>query len=846
MTGDEFLINKRELLIYLKYTAVFIIVALVVFSPCILRRSSLIAAGDCYNQFFPTLNYLSHYYRSLFGGDISLYDTSIGFGDDVIGTLSYYGLGDIFLIPSMLFNNFQMAYVYSFIVILKMWFAGAFLIAYCIYKDCSKEVLIAAGISYGLSFYMLQNGLSAFGFLTAPVWFPLIILGIDKIYDGKHKAGFILLSIVVFVQSLNGFYFLYYDVVACICYCLIRTYGLYKGANAYKNILLDDLRIAGGFLTGLVCSLFVFLPVLKHYFQSPRTQESNSIIENLIELPSLQDLVIRLRNLFIPSYGLYEYGFGLPVIFVLASIWVILRIRVKIYSKYAFAICIILLGYIFPFIGTLMNGFSYNTSRWMYIAFFIMAYTTAKFLPEMAQDMSQKEIIIGGIIFVVALVSHLLSGSGEKSQVMVRVVIFSILVVVTVLLCFKRNLKVYSYLTIFGTTLMGFMFFAPMKVGGEGVSNSFVTYNEIRSEFFDSVIYELSQDDSYSSDNLEYCRVDYNDSSLDAPCFMGINSTYSYYSICNGSILDLFVKLRVSPAFNGSFEINGLDNRQVLESLFSTKVYSKSYYDKELLINEYYLPQGLFFDKAISVGDAETLEYLDRMNVLMEAVIIDSGTASDAMTDIGNLSLGSQKELNFEVANCSDAEISDGIIYAQKGATITFKFDSLSLESPYEELYLQIGNLRSDTTLWSDIVLADRKIRTRPVSEETYLQGNYDYLINISSVASDGEVTLSFEQGGEFTFDEMKFVINRLDDFDSLYQNRSEHTLNVTYRDNDNIKGIINEDSDGFLLINLPYSNNWKCYCDDKEIDVVKADYSFMAVYIPKGEHEVRFKYEYK
>ncbi|WP_177173967.1 YfhO family protein [Butyrivibrio sp. TB] len=837
--------NKKELLMYLKYSVVFIIVALVVFSPCILRRSSLVAAGDCYNQFFPSLNYLSHYYRSLLGGNASLYDTSIGFGDDVIGTLSYYGLGDIFLIPSMFFSNYQMAYVYSFIVLLKMWFAGAFFIAYCRYKNCSDEVLVAAGISYGISFYMLQNGLSAYGFLTAPVWFPLIMLGIDKIYDGKNKAGLILLSIVVFVQSLNGFYFLYYDIVACVCYCLIRTYGLSKSSKAYKDIFIDDLKIAGGFLVGVVCSLFVLLPVLKHYFQSPRTQESDSIIENLIQLPSMQDIVIRFRNLIIPSYSLYEYGFGLPVTFVLVSIWIILRIRKKTYRKYAFAFCIIGFGYFFPFVGTLMNGFSYNTSRWMYIAFFIMTYTTAKFLPEMAKDIGRKEIIIGMIIFIVSLVSHFLTGTGERSQVIVRIIIFTIIVAVTILLCFKRNLKVYSTIIIVGTAIMGFMFFAPMKIGGEGVSNSFKTYSEIRSDFFGSVIYELSTDDSYSANNLEYCRVDYNDSSLDAPCFMGINSTYSYYSICNGSILDLFVNLRVSPAFNGSFEINGLDNRQVLESLFSTKVYSKSYYDKEVLTNEYYLPQGLFFDKAISVSDAEALDYLDRMNVLMEAVIVDNAPASAVKTETDDLFLGTQEEWSFEVISCNGAEISDGKIYAEKGATITYEFDPISLESPYEELYMQIDNLRSDTTLWSDIVLAERKIRTRPISAETYLQGNYDYLINISSVAVDGQVTFSFDQGGEFTFDEMKLVVNRLEDFDSLYQTRSEHTLNVTYRDNDSIEGTIDENSDGYLMINLPYSQNWKCYCDGQEIEVVKADYSFMAVYLPAGEHVISFKYEY-
>lgn len=115
--------------------------------------------------------------------------------------------------------------------------------------------------------------------------------------------------------------------------------------------------------------------------------------------------------------------------------------------------------------------------------------------------MDPKEVIIGTIIFVVSLVSHLLSGAGELSQITARIIVFAVLAAITILICFKRDLKVYSIMLIVGTAIIGFMFFAPMKISREGVSNSFKTYSEIRNDFWGSVIYDLSKDDRYSANN---------------------------------------------------------------------------------------------------------------------------------------------------------------------------------------------------------------------------------------------------------------------------------------------------------------------------------------------------------
>jgi len=65
------------------------------------------------------------------------------------------------------------------------------------------------------------------------------------------------------------------------------------------------------------------------------------------------------------------------------------------------------------------------------------------------------------------------------------------------------------------------------------------------------------------------------------------------------------------------------------------------------------------------------------------------------------------------------------------------------------------------------------------------------------------------------------------------------------------VKSIPNEkvldvktDGVAFLVVRENYHPDWKCYIDGKEEKIYKADYIFYGVFVPEGEHEVRFIYE--
>lgn len=51
-------------------------------------------------------------------------------------------------------------------------------------------------------------------------------------------------------------------------------------------------------------------------------------------------------------------------------------------------------------------------------------------------------------------------------------------------------------------------------------------------------------------------------------------------------------------------------------------------------------------------------------------------------------------------------------------------------------------------------------------------------------------------------------------------------------------------DGDGLLFLSDAYYPGWKAYVDEKQTKIYRADYAFRAVFIPKGEHTVKFSFE--
>ena len=112
---------------YFIFTLLFILIAVVIFFPFYRRGISLVWMGDGYDQYYPALAYIGQYGRefltTFFKGQIREFDFSIGMGDDVIGTLSYYGMGDPLNWLAIFVQPKNIAYLYSALLVFR-WYLG--------------------------------------------------------------------------------------------------------------------------------------------------------------------------------------------------------------------------------------------------------------------------------------------------------------------------------------------------------------------------------------------------------------------------------------------------------------------------------------------------------------------------------------------------------------------------------------------------------------------------------------------------------------------------------------------------------------------------------------------------
>ncbi len=82
-----------------------------------------------------------------------------------------------------------------------------------------------------------------------------------------------------------------------------------------------------------------------------------------------------------------------------------------------------------------------------------------------------------------------------------------------------------------------------------------------------------------------------------------------------------------------------------------------------------------------------------------------------------------------------------------------------------------------------------------------------------------------------------------LDTFYSYCDERAASACSSFAFDKDGFSAATALDKDNLVFFSVPYDKGWTAQVDGQEAEVVRADYGLMAVYVPAGEHEIRFTY---
>ena len=218
-------------------------------------------------QYIPFAYTYHDAWRTFFStGSFPLYDFSTYLGTDAIGSNSYYGLFDPFVVVMAFFPRAwipqMMAILTAFKIMVAVLLTRCYLRYMGIKEWTARFAALCAGLSGYVSFFV---GFPSF--VSAVVYVPMILWGIEKVIK-ERKPGILVWSL--FLEGITSFFLLVVLCIFGVLYALWRYFWTIKTRTAKENGIVIGMGIAS-FAVGLCLSCFTLLPSVRESALSGRS-----------------------------------------------------------------------------------------------------------------------------------------------------------------------------------------------------------------------------------------------------------------------------------------------------------------------------------------------------------------------------------------------------------------------------------------------------------------------------------------------------------------------------------------------------------------------------------------------
>lgn len=874
----------------LVYSLFFAVVALMVYAPFIIRGRSFIWETDGLSQHFLALTYIGQWLREIFSNffiehtfTIPLWDFSIGTGGDVLTTFNYYGLGDPLCLLSAFVPEEYTVHLYNFLVILRLYLSGLFFSLYCFrMKQHSFPVFLGA-IAYVFSGYSIYAGVRHPFFLVPMVFFPLLLIGAERILSGESPTLFI---ISVFCSFTINFYFSYTLVILTVIYIFARFFTQ-KENRKFKAFFKTFSKFLASGIIGVLMSCAVLIPVLIVFLGNGR---SDVVRNTEILFDPLYYTTLYSRFMSFSLAGTWTITGFIPILFI--SLLLLFKKKKKYtYLKILFVIFTVIL--LIPFLGKATNGFAYTANRWIWGYSFLLSYIFVvmyKYLRKLSP--SEK-----GYLFVSICIYLFTALIVSKNFNISSVAQYVILGIVTVMFVageslFTKNVsrKINVITAILCVVSIAF--------------NSFYQYSFLYVDYVGEFIktdsaYDMISDSAssnmYEELNEEFCRFEQISNEVrNAPVVDGTNGVAFYWSLNDSKVGDYLKE--TSSVIYTSYDYLHLNRRTVLDELFSVKYYftdSKNLptpygysYDKtvstykgdyDVYINEYALPLGFTYSDYMTRSEYDNLSAAQKQEALMANVLLEN--------DIDGYNKNTYKITSKEIpytVKCDEGISIEGnkIIVENTKAWIELNFETIEDCELYvdftglhcEKVYndMELLQMKNGGKTWSKMSVLDKVKEFRSsiydrdsdmfnftVSSNGYspvfhlstpdyqnYDGCHNFISNLCySEEGRNSVKIKVNTPGVYSFDSIKVIAQPMENYVENATNRAETVLeNIVISDNQ-FSGTIDLDKPQLLFISAPYVNGFTAYVDGEEVEILQANTWGMALDLDEGHHEIVFKY---
>ena len=872
------MIKEQRKYCYGVYTLMFLLMCIVAFLPFFTEGKSFVwGAGveDGLSQHFSALAYygeaLREFFRNLLAGHpkLVMWDMSLGYGADILSTLNYYAIGD----PLNLLYGFvspkNTETMYDFMILLRMYLAGITFIMYARKMKKRSYGTVIGALVYVFSGFCFRLGLRHPFFINPMIYFPLLCLGIEKIYQRERPYVFIF---AVCVSAMSNYYFLYMLTIFVVIYAWIRFYK-YTEENKMKNFFLTILKFGIYYTLGIAMAAVILLPSVIGFLGNGRY--GNGVDwKSLIVYPGKYYLLFIENFIGYGNMGSNTNAGYLPIVGIVV-LFTLFSQRMK-HKKYRAAFIASIIALILPIFGYAFNGFSYANNRWAFALSFIVALLTAEMYPRLFVMSKRQQIGIGAGIIIYTVFCIIVNASGEEilknKGIMAAcglIVVFYILLLIFQRLGYdtqKRIVRVsMAILLLISVGVHGYYRFDPK---GYAYTQEFMDQGQAYRTLKEDNIRMLSKVNDPSVYRVHAEGYRYKNYGL----INHLNTISGYYSITAKCVTDT-IKGYDTLGMQYADKYKGVDQRLGLLSLAGVKYITVAHnsqvakdvsskgdvpYGVEkkskkrnitLYKNKYALPFAYAYDSYMTEQQYEQLNGIGKEQAMLAQIILNQHP-----TDKEIQHNEQRNDPDIQTISLPETRISSP--KGKKYADITVPVEK------DKETYLYFKNLVYHGKKNGDdnFILTGRKgtkgilVTQNNVQQKIHIQstfnpyyfGGKDYIVKINHQTSKAKekVRLNFLSPGEYEFDDISLITVPKKDVLARLKERKENSMKQIQYEGNHFRGVYHAKKDQILCVTIPYSKGWKATVNGNRTKIYKANGMFMGIIMKKGTQSVKLDYE--
>ena len=904
------ILGKRKY--FLKYTGIFCILSAAVYGYFIVYHKSFVYNGDGLLQHYNALCYYAQWLRTivktlLFEHKLVIpeWSFSIGYGSDIIATLHYYVIGDPFNLPAVFVPIRYMKYFYMLMMLFRMYCAGLSFSYFCFYMFKGRRsgtAVLSGAFLYVFCAYAMQAAITHPYFTNPMIYFPLLIVGAEKIIRKENPVLFIL---TVCVSACSNFYFFYMLAILTAVYTVVRLLYEY-GRKQFRKVCLLTGKVGCFAVLGLAVGAVLFLPVMLTVLQDSRLGGQYSL-----DVLYPVSYYTRFPGSFISYKGAgYWSLMGFAGIGLAAVIFLFIQRNKYRLLKIFF---LILTGMLmFPEAAWFLNGCSYSANRWIWGYGLLIAVILVAVWPDFMRVGDREKLFWLAGVTAYFFVCLLLENSRTANTAFAAgLTVLSICVLQcgggflekrfpkwkeqSILALLAVNIAVNAY---YGFSLKAGNY--PERYVDIGA------VDRLRTATQDVAVAEASKDEE------GFFRYTQNEIHNNSTLTSGLHSTQYYWSLSNSAIVSSNACLALLNLSHNNYL--GLNERTGLTALANVRyftnpkgrgsqyapygyeyvgTYSATNDDGNLwdvYKNQFPLSFGYTYSAVLDPDEFEKLSPIQKEEAMLQGILLD-----EQPEDLPRISPKlPDEEIPYEITwEGSDVSLQEqAFVTTRKNASVTIAFEGLE----NSETFLMIEGLEyqgcSPLDLYADDSAFDplnvysaadwqgksayekqeERDRYRNWKEEDLLQlqltgtnadgqktartlqyltpknswyaGQKDFAVNLAySDSAEKSITIIFPEVGIYSFDQLQVICRPMEKYEERIRSlEQEHLENVVF-DTDQITGTIQVASDKVLCLSIPYAKGWKAYVDGEETEIYQANMMYQGILLEEGEHTVELHY---